>query len=345
MSAATPVMAATDTAPPTVRFMDIPEVITISGSLLRVSVDAQDDSGIASVRYTLEDGHELATFTAPPYAFLWDLSSVVPGVHQVTATATDAAGNSAAAVLRVTTQPGQLFQPQLSDAPITVPRPVPALQNEAPSGRVLGVETTIPTISTVKSGNGAMRSTVGNVTRVLRPYGHGYTGALFAKRVDFGADGVVFLAAPKEATRKGEVLLYNEDGRVVDRARPSSALTQEGLHASITVFANTVYLAVGERRGTSSAIYTVDTRGMHRVQTMTPLGASRKGALLVRFLRAYRNGDIGLALIARRGRTNTVRMYKYAAAQGRWVEDYSYNLATLRVVNGTIVLRPVAVRQ
>lgn len=92
--------ASTDTTPPSVVFMNPAAGAPVSGTI-NASVNASDDTGVASVQFMM-DGAELGPpVTAPPFTFSWNTTSAADGPHALGAIARDAAGNAATAVVNV----------------------------------------------------------------------------------------------------------------------------------------------------------------------------------------------------------------------------------------------------
>jgi hypothetical protein len=90
---------APDTTPPTVSFTNPMNGSTVSGNV-NVTVNANDNVGVASVRYTL-DGNDIGLETVP-FTLPWDTTRIADGPHTLTATAADAAHNTGTASISVT---------------------------------------------------------------------------------------------------------------------------------------------------------------------------------------------------------------------------------------------------
>jgi len=89
-----------DTTPPSVAITSPVDGSAIDGATT-VTVDAQDDVGVASVAYSA--GGQQLVVTASPWSVTWDPSSLPEGTYTITAVATDLAGNqSAPATVTVT---------------------------------------------------------------------------------------------------------------------------------------------------------------------------------------------------------------------------------------------------
>lgn len=82
----------TDVASPTASISSPTSGATVQGSV-DVSVDANDNVGVASVELQV-DGQPAATDSTAPYVIPWDSMSVANGPHELTAVARDAVGNA-----------------------------------------------------------------------------------------------------------------------------------------------------------------------------------------------------------------------------------------------------------
>lgn len=80
-----------DTLAPIMRNFSIESYSVLSGSLV-LSLEAEDNRGIAGVEFWLDDTI-LARLPTAPYRYLWDTTGTTDGVHLLRAIATDFAGN------------------------------------------------------------------------------------------------------------------------------------------------------------------------------------------------------------------------------------------------------------
>ena len=83
---------ACDTTPPTVS-VSSPAPGSVTGTVT-VSAGAADDTGVAGVRFRLDDANLGAEDTSAPYSVSWDTTTAANGAHTLTAVARDAAGNT-----------------------------------------------------------------------------------------------------------------------------------------------------------------------------------------------------------------------------------------------------------
>ncbi len=98
-----------DITGPTVTFTAPKNGDTVAG-VVQITVGAQDPSGVASVRFTI-DGVGHGTLTAPPFVSGWTTTNFAPGSHTLGATATDTAGNATTATIAVSVANGSTPPP------------------------------------------------------------------------------------------------------------------------------------------------------------------------------------------------------------------------------------------
>src|SRR5207237_10459527 len=97
----TPDVAPPDTTAPTVTITE-PGPVTLSGEV-SLEARAEDDGGVTSVRFRVDEQDAAPEDSSPPYAVVWNSRLVPDGTHFIDAVAADQAGNSrASAPVRVT---------------------------------------------------------------------------------------------------------------------------------------------------------------------------------------------------------------------------------------------------
>ena len=96
----TPDVTPPDTTTPTITLTE-PGPSTLSG-LVTLSATAEDDRGVAAVRFRVDEQEAAPEDSAPPYEVVWNSRLVPDGVHFIDAVARDQAGNnSTSAPVRV----------------------------------------------------------------------------------------------------------------------------------------------------------------------------------------------------------------------------------------------------
>ena len=97
-------LACADSTPPTVSLTAPAAGATVSGAV-RLTANATDAGGVASVQFAVDGANVGAPVTAAPYSVTWDSLGAANGTHTITARATDNAGNAAtSAAVTVTVQ-------------------------------------------------------------------------------------------------------------------------------------------------------------------------------------------------------------------------------------------------
>ncbi len=84
-----------DTTPPSVAVTAPTAGAAVSGSVVELSADASDASGISGVQFLLDEKPVGAEDTTPPYGLSWDSTTALDGPHAIAALARDGAGNAA----------------------------------------------------------------------------------------------------------------------------------------------------------------------------------------------------------------------------------------------------------
>lgn len=290
-----------------------------------ISLSASDNiggSGIREIKYRWDAN----TFSVYNGSFMG-----LEGIHTLYYYAVDNAGNvevEKQIVVKVNTTPPPPTAtaeptPMVSAPIIFVPAPT------TPSGKVLGVEVFKPIVSNQKTVSGALVIKVGTKKVTLRPFGTAYKGAIWAKKVNFGLDGVVYLFAPLGKYTKGSIKVYNQNGKLLGEYKPFGGFAKNGFNLDIAVSKdNIVFLPVATPiAGTTVRIYKVTTKGL---VTVNSIKATKKtGNLIVRLSKIY-SGDYGL-LTYLKGQKSTLKVWKYNATTKKFVEDTKYNKAKIKI--------------
>ena len=112
--------ATPDTTPPSVAITNPAAGSTVSGSAVNLLADASDESGIASVQFTIDGVNVGSADTVAPYSITWDSTTMSNGVHGITATAVDTAGHATTSpVVNVTVSNATLSVIDFNDLPST----------------------------------------------------------------------------------------------------------------------------------------------------------------------------------------------------------------------------------
>ncbi len=159
-----------------------------------------------------------------------------------------------------------------------------------PTPRVLGVSTSSSTLTSIILKNGKFQLKKGTTTKTIQPF-PGYTGKIYAKRIEVAPDEIYFIFVALDAGKAGKMVIYNQDGNVTDRNAPFGAF-KPGYNVSMLVSKVTsqVFIAVAPKKwGNSVSLFEIQagkfvyiekavvgkkTSGDLRVKLMSPDGQS-----------------------------------------------------------------------
>lgn len=199
--------------------------------------------------------------------------------------------------------------------------------------------TPMPTITTIKLTNGAYKTTINGKKVTLKPFS-GYTGAVWAKRVNFGANlGLVYLFVP-QASGTPSILKYYDtfDGKMRSLT-PFFGNHTLGYNVTIAVQASSkkVYLAFGTKAvGASTRVIEITRKGNNQVNNPTVADTEDKGQVIVQFLKIY-GKDYGLATMIA-DNPATLKVWKYSKSTSRFDEDTAFDKNVIKTANNTLSL-------
>jgi glucose/arabinose dehydrogenase len=125
-----------DTTPPTVA-ITAPQNNATVNDIVQVSANANDNTGVAGVRFFVDGTATGPEDTSPPYALSWDTRTASNGAHVLTATARDASGNTTtSAPIAVNVANTDHFQNEVLATGLDLPTTLEFL----PDGRMLVAE-------------------------------------------------------------------------------------------------------------------------------------------------------------------------------------------------------------
>jgi hypothetical protein len=138
-----------DTTNPTLVISSPANGTSVSGDVV-VSVNADDDTGVASVVFSI-DGTGIGTSITPPFQQSWDTTAFSDDNHNVVVTAFDSAGNSASSSINVVVENSSAPPPVCTvyscpnpPPPPTEPPPDPVIPDgSSPDGEFEGVVTNV----------------------------------------------------------------------------------------------------------------------------------------------------------------------------------------------------------
>lgn len=234
-----------------------------------------------------------------------------PGSYSVTYSVTDAAGNVAETKTRT----------------VIVVAPAPVVVTPAP--QVLGAITFHPVIKTLKLTKGIYTYKLNGKTIKISPFGTTYKGTVWARSVDFGPDGKIYVFINSGPYKKGQVKIYRADGKLLKAYNPYGGFATNGLNATAVIESNDlVYLAVATTKaGTTVKTYQVTAKGL---KSLNSLKASNKsGNILVAFKKLYID-QYGLVTM-KQGDRPTLKVWKLNLTTNKFVEDKKINKTKIKI--------------
>lgn len=198
-----------------------------------------------------------------------------------------------------------------------------------------------PTIINEKLSSRKLIIEHGSAKHQVLPFGAGYKGSVWAKRVEFEqGESPRTVVVPTSAFGKGTIKVYNENGKVIQNLKPFGVYINQGVIADIIQQPSSgkVYVLVGfKQSGFTVRVYELTASGLHAVANLPVVSVKNKGTIYAGFRKLY-NGDYGLAAM-KQGSTSTLQVWKISAASKFTKDSAKGTLAKLRVVNGKIVLK------
>ena len=199
----------------------------------------------------------------------------------------------------------------------------------APTPQVLGATTFHPVIKTLTLTKGLYSYKLSGKTIKITPFGSAYKGTIWARSVDFGPGGRVFVFLNSNAYKKGQIMVYNAKGKLIKAYSPYGGFATSGLNSSIVVESNdSVYLAVGTMKaGTIVKTYQVIAKGLHALNSITT--STKPGNILVGFQKVYK-GQYGL-ITKKYGDAKSLKVWKLDLKTNKFVEDKKINKTKIKI--------------
>lgn len=207
-------------------------------------------------------------------------------------------------------------------------------------GRVLGDETVLPKITTLKqSKNKYSLITLSGKTVKVQPFEKSYKGKIWAMRVNFGEDlGSLYLFAPTDTYAKSAIKVYGPKGTLLKTVKPFGGFSKSGFNLDIAIepLNDVVYLVVGTRKaGTTAVIYEVSSTGLKSVNSVK--AGKTPGNVMVKFLKLYSNQN-GLATAVNKS-SSTQKVWKLNSTANKYLQDKTFSMKQLKISGNTIKLK------
>lgn len=306
---------------------------------LTVKVDSVAPTGTISYSTTATTtGNVVATLTPSEPVTVTNngglLTRTFTSNGAFTFTFQDAAGNAGSATATVNNIQN------IQDAPVSA-APVAVIvlpPTPAPQGTVLGATTVKPLITALLSGKGKVQLIIDGKKKEVAPLGKNYTGSFFAQKYDFGENGSFSVAIPKDPTARGVVAVYNSKGVLVLKRKLGGIYSTGGLVATAVVQGETISLAVGQKVGNRVEIFRLTGKTFKLMRSLTPLKKGATGTAAIKFVKPYKSGDAGLAIVAKAAKKTATKMFRFIGTKNNWMEDTKFNVARVKLTAGKIIL-------
>lgn len=265
------------------------------------------------------------------------VNTSIVGDYIVTYSVTDNAGNVGTATRTVHVF-SQYDPPVVVVAPpaltITPPAPVitppaPVVFVPAPTPKVLGATTFHPVIKNLTLVKRAYSYKLNGKTIKITPFGNDYKGVIWAKSIDFGSDGKIFLFLNSGAYKKGQIKVFQANGKLLKAYNPYGGFATSGLNATIISESNDkVYLAVGtQKSGTTVKTYQITAKKFISLNSLTT--TTKAGNVQVSFQKLYKT-QYGLVTM-KQGDKKTLKVWKLDLTKNRFVEDKKISKTKIKI--------------
>lgn len=196
-----------------------------------------------------------------------------------------------------------------------------------------------PVISTVTLTNGVYKAKIGSKTVTLRPF-PGYPGAVWAKKVNFGANlGSAYLFMNKDARNPSVLKYYHTSIGKMRSLTPSYGAHYQGYNVDMIVQPKSkkVYIAFGTKAvGTSAHVREITNKRTNVVNSPTVADTINKGIVLVKFLKIYTN-EYGLVTMIK-DNPATLKVWRFSAKTHRFDEDAAFNKSLIKTTGNVLSL-------
>lgn len=282
-------------------------------------------SGLKEIKYKWDSGS---------YQTYSGSISGLEGMHTLWYYAVDNAGNTEAEkqfIIKVNTTPPPTPVVTPPAPVVTLPAPVatPLAPTPTPTPQVLGATTFHPIIRTFKNTTGAFTFKYNGKTISLRPFGASYKGTVWARSIDFGPDGKIYVFINSGPYSKGQIRVYKANGKLLKAYNPYGGFATSGLNATAVSESNDkVYLAVGTTRaGTTVKTYQATVTGLKPLNSLK--ASTSSGNIRVAFKKLYKN-QYGLVTMRGSDRA-TLKVWKLNLTTNKFVEDKKISKTIIKI--------------
>ncbi len=194
---------------------------------------------------------------------------------------------------------------------------------------IANIDKSPPIIKTITLSKGAYTYKLNGQAITIRPFGTAYKGAIWARSINFGPDGIILVFLNSQAYKQGQIKVFKVNGKLLKAYNPYGGFATSGLNATVVVESNKkVYLAVGTlTAGTTVKTYQVAAA---KLTALTSLVTTTKaGNVLVSFQKLYKTQS-GLVTM-KSGDKTTIKVWKLDLVKNKFVEDKKINKSKLKI--------------
>ena len=194
---------------------------------------------------------------------------------------------------------------------------------------ITNIDKSPPTIKTIKLAKGAYTYKLNGKTITIRPFGADYNSAVWARSVNFGPDGIIFVFLNSGAYKKGQIKVFKVNGKLLKAYNPNGKFSTGGLNAAVVVESNKkVYLAVGALTA-GKAVKTYEVAAAKLTALNSLAAATKAGNVLVSFKKLYKT-QYGLVTM-KPGDKTTIKVWKLDLVKNKFVEDKKIKKTKIKI--------------
>ncbi|MDP2789898.1 MAG: S8 family peptidase [bacterium] len=186
-----------------------------------------------------------------------------------------------------------------------------------------------PTMKVIKLTKGIYSYKLEGKTIKIRPFGTDYKGTVWARSVDFGANGKIYVFLNSGAYKKGQIRVFKSDGKILKTYNPYGGYTIDGLKAAAVIESNgSAYLVVGTpKAGTTIKVYQFVPKGLQILNSLTT--NTQKGNILFGFQKLYKT-QYGLVTM-KQGDKKTLKVWKLDLTKNKFTEDKKISKTKIKI--------------
>lgn len=195
-----------------------------------------------------------------------------------------------------------------------------------------------PSIIKVTTTRGVLSTTVNGKKLSLAPFGRGFRGTILARKlIIHTTKDPMFVFIVTTATGRPSLVVYNSKGQLTSR-QDLRTFSTKGLIIDLAVDPKTLSIlaaVVPTNGGTTVKVYTISRNGLKVAGSA--IVSSKSTRIVEKFLKVAPN-EVGLVTMVR-GKTSTVRVWRYSTSRKVFIRDAKFNLKKLLLTGTSIKLK------